>query len=693
MSQLFTAPYMTILDGNGTPINGAKAYFYLTGTTTPEDVFTSEALTTPHANPVIADSAGRLPAIFLSPDKIYRCDIKSASDTLIKSIDPINYDIAGQLAASSGSSLVGFLQQGTGAVARTVEGKLQDALCVKDFGAVADGLTNDSAAFAAARTAAAGRRIYAPAGTYKLSTALTSSEDIILEGDGPSTILDFSGTVTGGNYGIEAIGTATQIEELSGTQNVGSTSVTFVSAPSLSIGDVFVIFNPTASSWSGFRAEYCAGEWCEVESISGSTVTLKNPLYDTYAAAAVDVYKITGPKVVLRNFAIKGTTLLGLIKATYCTNVVIENVTATHANDSILYLDRCFNASVLNPNFNNVGDGGDDYAIAIGNSQHIRVIGGYAYARRHAVTHGGTSGICTVPVRDSRQIGMVMKNDPSTGVTTFDYHGNVEDCSATDCTIYGAAGLAGKNVTLVNCSITADSGGRCVYHSEVKGGRLGARGCTFTTYIDPDSSSRAIYDIGGNNNAVTSSTNLDTTFFVHDCNVFGRNLSATTIFGKFTNSGSTSAMNIDINGVTANVNLLGEMLRTTLVSGTADSDFIIVDNVSGFPIGTKLHTAVGSAYLNFPHRLQKQTGSESITATSGTASTSGTLVSFKYPYPRIPNAIGGGANSFNGNVVAVPGINSVSETQIRPWLYSANNVNWTATTAYTVNWSAEIAEV
>lgn len=564
---------------------------------------------------------------------------------------------------------------------------------VLDYGAVADGVTNDSAAFIAARTAANGRAIYAPAGTYKLNTAITSSEDLILEGDGPSTVLDFTGTVTGGNYGLDAIGSATQIEELSGTQNAGSLSVTFASAPSLSIGDVFVIYNPTDYSWSGFRPDYKAGEWCEVESVSGSTVYLKNQLYDTYAAADVDVYKVTGPKVVLRNFAIEGSTVLGLMKATFCRDVLVENITGTHANDSVLYLDRCFNASVLNPNFNNVGDGGDDYGIAIGNSQHIRVIGGYSYARRHAVTHGGTSGICSVPVRDSRQIGVVMKNDLSAGVTTFDYHGNVEDCSVDNCTIYGAAGLAGKDVTLANCAITADNGGRCVYHSEVKGGRLGSRGCDFTTYVDPDTSGRGIYDIGGNNTAVTSSTNLDTTFFVHDCSVFGRNLSATTIFAKFANSGSTNAMNIDINGVTANVNLFGEMLRTTLSSGTADSDFIIVDNVSGFPTGTDLHTAVGGSYLNFPHRLQKQTGSEAITATSGTASTSGTLVSFKYPYPRKPNAVGGGANSFNGNVVAVPGINFVNETQIRPWVYSANNVNWTATTAYTVSWVSLIDEV
>ena len=71
------------------------------------------------------------------------------------------------LAASGGSSLVGFLQSGTGAVARTVQSKERDTVSVKDFGAVGDGVTDDTAAFTAASNAAAS--VLIPAGTYKLT--------------------------------------------------------------------------------------------------------------------------------------------------------------------------------------------------------------------------------------------------------------------------------------------------------------------------------------------------------------------------------------------------------------------------------------------------------------------------------------------------------------------------------------------
>jgi hypothetical protein len=49
------------------------------------------------------------------------------------------------LASSVGSSLVGFIQSGVGAVLRTVQAELRDRVTVKQFGAVGDGVTDDTA--------------------------------------------------------------------------------------------------------------------------------------------------------------------------------------------------------------------------------------------------------------------------------------------------------------------------------------------------------------------------------------------------------------------------------------------------------------------------------------------------------------------------------------------------------------------
>lgn len=75
----------------GLPLNGGKAYFYLTTTTTLEDVFEDDALATPLANPVVADSAGFFPElVYLDPTKEYRCVIKTAAGATLADADPIN---------------------------------------------------------------------------------------------------------------------------------------------------------------------------------------------------------------------------------------------------------------------------------------------------------------------------------------------------------------------------------------------------------------------------------------------------------------------------------------------------------------------------------------------------------------------------------------------------------------------------
>ncbi|CAB4140031.1 Pectate lyase superfamily protein [uncultured Caudovirales phage] len=53
---------------------------------------------------------------------------------------------SGALAAPNGSALVNFLQAGTGAMARTVQDKLRETVSPEDFGAVGDGVANDTAA-------------------------------------------------------------------------------------------------------------------------------------------------------------------------------------------------------------------------------------------------------------------------------------------------------------------------------------------------------------------------------------------------------------------------------------------------------------------------------------------------------------------------------------------------------------------
>jgi hypothetical protein len=82
-------PLFDIVNAVGAPISGAKARFYLTQTTNNATTYSDSALTTPNTNPVIADSAGRFPPIYLNPDVSYRLQILDASNVLIVDRDPI----------------------------------------------------------------------------------------------------------------------------------------------------------------------------------------------------------------------------------------------------------------------------------------------------------------------------------------------------------------------------------------------------------------------------------------------------------------------------------------------------------------------------------------------------------------------------------------------------------------------------
>jgi len=90
MAAIFYLPRAVAINDSGRPYPGALANFYLTGTNTRTDTFTSSALTTPHSNPVQADSAGLLPAIYLDPEIDCKLVLTQANGTLIYSVDPAN---------------------------------------------------------------------------------------------------------------------------------------------------------------------------------------------------------------------------------------------------------------------------------------------------------------------------------------------------------------------------------------------------------------------------------------------------------------------------------------------------------------------------------------------------------------------------------------------------------------------------
>lgn len=109
----------------------------------------------------------------------------------------LGFDEAGNPTAVSAEgtmALPQFVATGAGAVLRSSSDKLKDFISVRDFGAVGDGITDDTLAFQQALTAHAS--VYVPTGTYLISQTLVIKQNQCLKGAGQSACLKANAAIT-----------------------------------------------------------------------------------------------------------------------------------------------------------------------------------------------------------------------------------------------------------------------------------------------------------------------------------------------------------------------------------------------------------------------------------------------------------------------------------------------------------------
>lgn len=92
-AHLFTNPVFRPLTISGAIMPGAYVQFYESGTTTPANVYADASLTTPLANPVVADANGQFSPIYLDRSVRYRAQLYNEDDELQWDIDPLGTPI------------------------------------------------------------------------------------------------------------------------------------------------------------------------------------------------------------------------------------------------------------------------------------------------------------------------------------------------------------------------------------------------------------------------------------------------------------------------------------------------------------------------------------------------------------------------------------------------------------------------
>lgn len=244
---LTTAPYQQYFDENGDPLDAGAIYFGQPNQnpeTAPIAVFWDEAGTQPVAQPVqtmngYAVRSGTPASLFSGGD--YSTTIKNRRGSLI-AYSPSSSSFAAQIAnstdSSKGAGLVGYKLNATGSVGRTVASKLDEHVSVKDFGAVGNGVADDTTAFNAALAVCT--CVYVPAGTYKISGSIAmvlSGQSLIGEGRDVVTITSTSAslpniTLLGGVPGFRIEGMMI-VKSVAGT--AGGHGISFLGSTNASI--------------------------------------------------------------------------------------------------------------------------------------------------------------------------------------------------------------------------------------------------------------------------------------------------------------------------------------------------------------------------------------------------------------------------------------------------------------------------
>jgi hypothetical protein len=189
--QIFQLPKQTQIDSSVRVTPGAKAYFYATTTTTPQDTYTTSARNVAHPNPVVADANGVFPAIYLDPALVYKLTLTTSADVLIYTVDPVNDQVLSQ------AIIGGLLYPQTDAESSagvTPVNYAYEPGDIRRYGAVGDGVTDDSGAINDAIAAAkvfGGCVLIPPPPTFYLCT---QTLDATFSGGAAQRCFSFIGT-------------------------------------------------------------------------------------------------------------------------------------------------------------------------------------------------------------------------------------------------------------------------------------------------------------------------------------------------------------------------------------------------------------------------------------------------------------------------------------------------------------------
>jgi hypothetical protein len=339
----------------------------------------------------------------------------------------------------------------------------QPHVFVSNYGATGDGVTDDTTAIQNALDAADGKKVIFTSGTYNVTSSLKITNkniNVYFEPDAyidasnytdTDPILDISGSVDDDDFrllgadGYEFDRTIEVHTDIASTVVEGdilfiTTSDQFGTAPNVGSGEL----------WNTAQSIFWKGEMAEVESVSGTTVTLKSPINDDYTAANTIVAKVSYVTGRLDNIRIKGkfTDETDAIRVAYAKNYMVNGGEVTRAGDTCLGFSYCYNTIVYGFKASRFFKSAafDAYGIAIGSyCTNFLIQNCIIYSGTHGIVQGG-QGVARYITIDS----CIVDNQDTAGKPCVAHHQNTQYFRVTNNILKNGITFPHTDVEILN---------------------------------------------------------------------------------------------------------------------------------------------------------------------------------------------------------------------------------------------------
>lgn len=328
--------------------------------------------------------------------------------------------------------------------------------------------------------AAGGGRVVSKTPAQTLTKGLTLKDNVYLDGFGDVALTFQSGATPVDGALLRGKGTLTALPNLSTLIAQDSETITFVSSPSVIPGDVLVIHNPAAGSFSPWRDDYRNGEYVRVLSKSGNTITTTTSRYAAYPTTA-KVYRMNPVRTGIAGMRVKGLAGSTLIKITHGVDLDLRDLELSGSNLANLNIDKSYKVALSNIRATDYGASvSTNYGIMIANSQHVYGDHLFLETTRHGLTFGGDSITGSVPNRDIKiRDSFVNGVSVDTTVAGFSPHGNTEMATFENVTFANGLVVSGDKLKFDNCDIYSSRSGEVMEGYELLGADIEFNNCRF----------------------------------------------------------------------------------------------------------------------------------------------------------------------------------------------------------------------